>query len=211
MYCHYDSIEYLPHSAAWSEIWGTVYECENLYFVIISDYKQISWNFSNFIAILFRDHLRPSYKFAFTKSFLFLAVIFHLWVLSVTNLSIHFSIVYWFISQLIYWFIDLLIHLFLQLKQRTMYRYRAPFASKAWIDKFKHVIGIIHTNYLIYTRGYSGGVFKEPLLYYLNQGMCRANCHKIIKLSGMVWYYVLHYGMIWCDIIYYDVILYITS
>jgi digalactosyldiacylglycerol synthase len=52
------------------------------------------------------------------------------------------------------------------------------------VDKFKHVIGIIHTNYLIYTRGYSGGAFKEPLLFYLNQGMCRANCHKIIKLSG---------------------------
>jgi digalactosyldiacylglycerol synthase len=62
--------------------------------------------------------------------------------------------------------------------------YRAPFTEKAWIDKFKHVIGIIHTNYLIYTRGYSGGHFKEPLLFYLNQGMCRANCHKIIKLSG---------------------------
>ena len=65
-------------------------------------------------------------------------------------------------------------------------RYRAPFTSKAWVDKFRHVIGIIHTNYLIYTRGYSGGLFKEPLLFYLNQGMCRANCHKIIKLSGTV-------------------------
>jgi digalactosyldiacylglycerol synthase len=62
--------------------------------------------------------------------------------------------------------------------------YRAPFTEKAWIDKFKHVIGIIHTNYLIYTRGYTGGAYKEPMLYYVNQGMCRANCHKIIKLSG---------------------------
>ena len=33
-------------------------------------------------------------------------------------------------------------------------------------------------------RGYTGGAFKEPMLYYVNQGMCRANCHKIIKLSG---------------------------
>ena len=63
-------------------------------------------------------------------------------------------------------------------------RYRAPFTEKPWIDKFKHVIGIIHTNYLVYTRGYTGGAFKEPMLYYVNQGMCRANCHKIIKLSG---------------------------
>lgn len=63
-------------------------------------------------------------------------------------------------------------------------RYRAPFTAKAWMDKFKHVVGIIHTNYLIYTRSYVGGAFKEPLLYYVNQGMCRAYCHKIIKLSG---------------------------
>lgn len=53
------------------------------------------------------------------------------------------------------------------------------------MDKFKHVVGIIHTNYLSYTRSYTGGAFKEPLLYYVNQGMCRAYCHKIIKLSGM--------------------------
>ena len=62
--------------------------------------------------------------------------------------------------------------------------YRAPFTAKAWMDKFKHVIGIIHTNYLVYTRSWVGGAFKEPLLYYVNQGMCRAYCHKIIKLSG---------------------------
>lgn len=63
--------------------------------------------------------------------------------------------------------------------------YRAPFTAKtSWMEKFKHVIGIIHTNYLVYTRSISGGAFKEPLLYYVNQGMCRAYCHKIIKLSG---------------------------
>jgi len=62
--------------------------------------------------------------------------------------------------------------------------YRAPFTAKAWMDKFKHVVGIIHTNYLVYTRSHEGGVYKEPLLKYLNQGMGRAYCHKIIKLSG---------------------------
>jgi len=55
---------------------------------------------------------------------------------------------------------------------------------QSWVDKFKHVVGIIHTNYLVYTRSHTGGIIKEPLLYYVNQGMCRANCHKIIKLSG---------------------------
>lgn len=62
--------------------------------------------------------------------------------------------------------------------------YRAPFTAKAWMDKFQHVVGIIHTNYLVYTRAHQGGVVKEPLLRYLNQGMGRAYCHKIIKLSG---------------------------
>lgn len=62
--------------------------------------------------------------------------------------------------------------------------YKAPFTSKSWQEKFNHVVGVIHTNYLVYTRSISGGSFKEPFLYYVNQGMCRAYCHKIIKLSG---------------------------
>ena len=50
------------------------------------------------------------------------------------------------------------------------FRYRAPFMSnKTWMEKFRHVVGIIHTNYLVYTRSISGGAFKEPLLYYVNQ------------------------------------------
>jgi digalactosyldiacylglycerol synthase len=62
--------------------------------------------------------------------------------------------------------------------------YRAPFTSKSWDMKFNHVVGIIHTNYLSYSRTQVGAVFKEPFLYYINQGMCRAYVHKIIKLSG---------------------------
>ena len=61
--------------------------------------------------------------------------------------------------------------------------YRAPFKSKAWTEKFKHVVGIIHTNYLVYARSIQGGFIKEPFLHIVNQGMCRAYCHKIIKLS----------------------------
>lgn len=64
--------------------------------------------------------------------------------------------------------------------------YRAPFTSKSWKEKFKHVVGIIHTNYLSFSRSQSGGVFKEPLLNVINQGMCRAYCHKIIKLSAVL-------------------------
>ena len=62
--------------------------------------------------------------------------------------------------------------------------YKAPFTAKAWTEKFNHVVGIIHTNYLVYTKSEAMGHFKEPLLYWVNQGMCRAYCNKIIKLSG---------------------------
>ena len=45
------------------------------------------------------------------------------------------------------------------------------------------MVGIIHTNYLVYARSESGGFIKEPFLQLVNQGMCRAYCHRIIKLS----------------------------
>lgn len=66
----------------------------------------------------------------------------------------------------------------------TASRYKAPFTAKHWMDKFKHVVGIIHTNYIMYTKTYHLGQIKGPLLYFINQGVCRAYCHKIIKLSG---------------------------
>ena len=61
--------------------------------------------------------------------------------------------------------------------------YRAPFTTKTWTEKFEHVVGIVHTNYLVYARSESGGFIKEPFLQLINQGMCRAYCHRIIKLS----------------------------
>lgn len=48
--------------------------------------------------------------------------------------------------------------------------YKAPFTAKAWMDKFRHVVGVIHTNYLSYTRTDTLGQIKEPLVYYVNQG-----------------------------------------
>jgi hypothetical protein len=52
------------------------------------------------------------------------------------------------------------------------------------MDKFNHVVGIIHTNYVMYSQSYTLGQLKGPIISFINQGICRAYCNKIIKLSG---------------------------
>ncbi|CEM37817.1 unnamed protein product [Vitrella brassicaformis CCMP3155] len=53
----------------------------------------------------------------------------------------------------------------------------------SWPAKFKHVVGVIHTNYVKYARTETAGFIKEPFLYVMNQWMCRSYCDRIIKLS----------------------------
>ena len=55
-----------------------------------------------------------------------------------------------------------------------------------WTDKFSHVVGVIHTNYLEYARREKDGEKKEKLLRGVNATVARVHCHKIIKLSGAV-------------------------
>ena len=50
-----------------------------------------------------------------------------------------------------------------------MCRYRAPFTTKAWKEKFRHVVGIMHTNYLMYSRQETAAMLKEPMLYVINK------------------------------------------
>ena len=51
--------------------------------------------------------------------------------------------------------------------------------GQRWTDKFDHVVGIIHTNYLDYARREEQGDVKEKFLKALNSWVCRIHCHKV--------------------------------
>lgn len=53
-------------------------------------------------------------------------------------------------------------------------------------DKFNHVVGIMHTNYLDYARREENGNVKELVLRAINSWVCRAHTHKVVKLSDAV-------------------------
>jgi len=60
--------------------------------------------------------------------------------------------------------------------------YRAP--GENWTNKFKHVIGIIHTNYFFYAQEQPAAFIRAPALKLMCDWMCRCHCHRVIKLSG---------------------------
>lgn len=58
--------------------------------------------------------------------------------------------------------------------------------GRRWTDKFSHVVGVVHTNYLDYARREEGGAAKEALLRHINAWVTRIHCHKVVKLSDAV-------------------------
>mmetsp|Transcript_17555 Transcript_17555/g.36445 ORF Transcript_17555/g.36445 Transcript_17555/m.36445 type:complete len:956 (+) Transcript_17555:320-3187(+) len=60
--------------------------------------------------------------------------------------------------------------------------YRAP--GENWTTKFKHVVGIVHTNYFVYAQEQPAALIRAPGMRLLSSWMCRAHCHRLIKLSG---------------------------
>lgn len=60
--------------------------------------------------------------------------------------------------------------------------YRAP--GENWTSKFKHVVGIVHTNYFVYAMEQPAAFIRAPGMRLLTSWMCRAHCHRVIKLSG---------------------------
>lgn len=49
-------------------------------------------------------------------------------------------------------------------------RFQSPLIGRAWTDKFRLVVGVAHTNYLMYARVH-GMQMAEPILFHLNRGM----------------------------------------
>lgn len=57
------------------------------------------------------------------------------------------------------------------------------------MEKFKHVVGIIHTNYLSYLRSNTFGQLTEPIVYYLNQGTATGG-RMVQYICGLLYSYL---------------------
>ncbi|XVE96291.1 hypothetical protein REPUB_Repub02eG0208500 [Reevesia pubescens] len=56
--------------------------------------------------------------------------------------------------------------------------------GKRWTDKFNHVVGIVHTNYLEYIKREKNGAIQAFLVKHINNWVTRAYCHKVLRLSA---------------------------
>ena len=51
--------------------------------------------------------------------------------------------------------------------------------GKRWTDKFNHVVGVVHTNYLEYIKREKNGAIQAFLVKHINNLVARAHCHKV--------------------------------
>ncbi|KAK4268769.1 hypothetical protein QN277_022010 [Acacia crassicarpa] len=56
--------------------------------------------------------------------------------------------------------------------------------GKRWKNKFRFVIGIIHTNYVEYVKRETEGITQAFLLKHINKWLVDIYCHKVIRLSA---------------------------
>ncbi|KAI3472084.1 hypothetical protein Pfo_029120 [Paulownia fortunei] len=56
--------------------------------------------------------------------------------------------------------------------------------GKRWTDKFNHVVGIVHTNYLEYIKREKNGALQAFLVKHINNWVVKAYCHKVLRLSA---------------------------
>lgn len=56
--------------------------------------------------------------------------------------------------------------------------------GRRWTDKFNHVVGIVHTNYLEYIKREKNGALQAFLVKHINNWVTRAYCDKVLRLSA---------------------------
>ncbi|KMT12605.1 hypothetical protein BVRB_5g098440 [Beta vulgaris subsp. vulgaris] len=56
--------------------------------------------------------------------------------------------------------------------------------GKRWTDKFNHVVGVVHTNYLEYIKREKNGAIQAFFVKHVNNIVARAHCHKVLRLSA---------------------------
>ncbi|KAK4480913.1 hypothetical protein RD792_011771 [Penstemon davidsonii] len=56
--------------------------------------------------------------------------------------------------------------------------------GKRWTDKFNHVVGVVHTNYLEYIKREKNGALQAFLVKHINNWVVRAYCDKVLRLSA---------------------------
>eukprot|EP00268_Persea_americana_P013710 TRINITY_DN1609_c0_g1_i4.p1 TRINITY_DN1609_c0_g1~~TRINITY_DN1609_c0_g1_i4.p1 ORF type:complete len:766 (+),score=149.99 TRINITY_DN1609_c0_g1_i4:206-2503(+) len=56
--------------------------------------------------------------------------------------------------------------------------------GKRWTDKFNHVVGVVHTNYLEYIKREKNGALQAFFVKHINNLVIRAYCHKVLRLSA---------------------------
>ncbi|KAJ6746025.1 DIGALACTOSYLDIACYLGLYCEROL SYNTHASE 1 CHLOROPLASTIC [Salix koriyanagi] len=56
--------------------------------------------------------------------------------------------------------------------------------GKRWTNKFNHVVGVVHTNYLEYIKREKNGALQAFFVKHINNLVTRAYCHKVLRLSA---------------------------
>lgn len=56
--------------------------------------------------------------------------------------------------------------------------------GKRWTDKFNHVVGVVHTNYLEYIKREKNGALQAFFVKHINNWVARAYCDKVLRLSA---------------------------
>lgn len=56
--------------------------------------------------------------------------------------------------------------------------------GRRWTDKFQHVVGVVHTNYLEYVKREKNGRLQAFLLRHVNNWVVRCYCNKVLRLSA---------------------------